>query len=381
MSTPIRTAARRCRGLPLTISLLTAAASPLAQARSFEAEGADTGAGLGARYVAQGGTGVATSNDAYAIYFNPAGLAEVQGFELSVSRQLNATLHEINFLGAAWRLPLDEGWGLKTSVGAAYYPRIHARASGAFDESDFESVFLRYLLPGISGTFDGNIDSKTKSYRVAVGLAPLQGSDWSLGFYVERIDCKSTFCGVHATSNGYTVSSTGATAIGVGLGVRYRPDPAWTVAASLSDLSTRLTLNSVTTDAAGARSQQTSAQFPRKLSTAVAWQYASDITLAADYEIMKGRYGRSAIDLQFLRLGAEKTANAWSWRAGALVPVKIYSSASGQLHAPFPFSPTVGLGWRGENLRIDFAVYAHALMSMYKDKPSPAADLSLSLGF
>ena len=350
-------------------------------ARSFEAEGSDTGAGLGARYVALGGAGVATGDDVYAIYFNPAGLASVKGVELAVSRQLNAKLHAINFLGAAWRLPLEEHWGVQATVAAAYYPRIHARASGAFDEGNFESLFLRYLLPGISGTFDGDIETKTKSYRLAMAIAPAPGSRWSVGFYVERIDCKSTFCGVHATSNGFTTSSTGATAIGLGTGVRYRLAPQWTLAGSVSDIHTRLTVNSVTTDAAGMRTQQVSAQFPRKITAAAAWQAASDTAVAVDYEITKGQYGRSDIDLQVLRAGVEKIAGEWAYRAGAVVPIRIVSTMTGKLEAPFPFAPTAGLGWRAGNLKVDFAFYAHTVMSMHKGSASPAADLSLTASF
>jgi len=372
---------RLALGWVLALSLLAAAATPAARARTFAAEGSDTGAGLGARYVALGGTGVATSDDVYAIYFNPAGLADVNATEFPVSRQLNATLHRINFLGAAWRLPLGERWGVKATVAAAYYPRIHARASGAFDEGDFESLFLRYLLPGISGTFDGDIDTKTKSYRLGIAAAPLNSDRWSVGAYIERIDCRSTFCGVHATSNGFTTSSTGATATGVGVGVRYRVAPRWTLAGSVSDLSTRLTLNSITTDVAGTRTQQTSARFPRKIAAAVAWQFSGDMVIAAEYEITKGRYGRSDIDLQVVRSGVEMRAQDWVYRAGAVVPIKIFSSMTGRLDAPFPFAPTVGLGWRSGNLMIDFALYAHNVMSMSKDSVSPAADLSLSMSF
>jgi hypothetical protein len=360
------------------LGLLAALAPAAVGANSFEAEGADTGAGLGARQVAQGGTGAATSDDIYAIYFNPAGLAQLQGVEFSVSRQWNAALHDINFLGAAWRLPLDPGWGVDATVAAAYYPRIHARASGAFEESDFESLFIRYLLPGIEGTFDGDIDSKTKTYRLALGLAPRQGSPWSLGVYVDRIDCKSNFCGVHATSNGYTTSSTGAKATAFGFGLRYRLTPQWTLAGSVSDLHTRLTLNSTTTDVAGTRTSTSSAQFPRKLVAAAAWRGDRDQVVAAEYEVTKGRYGRSEIDLQVLRLGLELPSQTWTWRAGAVAPIRIFSTNTGSLKAPFPFSPTLGLGWRAGRWKIDLAAYAHAVMSMHKNRASPAADLSLS---
>jgi hypothetical protein len=263
-------------------------------------------------------------------------------------------------------------------VAAAYYPRIHARASGAFDESDFESLFIRYLLPGISGSFDGDIDTKTKSYRLAVGLAPRQGSPWSLGLYVERIDCKSNFCGVHATSNGFTTSSTGAKATGFGIGMRYRVSPQWTLAGSLSDLRTRLTVNSITTDAAGTRTSTSSAQFPRRIAVAAAWRGRSDQVVATEYEITKGRYGTSEIDLQVLRMGLDMPSQTWTRRAGVVAPVRIFSTNSGNLKAPFPFAPTLGLGWRAGRWKIDLAAYAHAVMSMHKNTASPAADLSLS---
>jgi len=75
------------------------------------------------------------------------------------------------------------------------------------------------------------------------------------------------------------------------------------------------------------------------------------------------------------------SAQDWVYRAGAVVPIKIFSSMTGRLDAPFPFAPTVGLGWRSGNLKIDFALYAHTVMSMSKDSVSPAADLSLSMSF
>jgi len=352
---------------------------PEAQGQTFRAEGADTGAGLGARWVAQGGTGVATADDVHAITFNPAGLAAVSGPQVSVSRQADARLRPMNFLGAAW--PLPHRGALRATLAAAYYPRIHARASGAFDDGDFESLFLRYLLPGISGTFDGDIDTKTKSYRLGLGLAAGDEAPWSLGAYVERIDCRSDFCGVHATSNGFTTQSTGAVATGVGLGQRWRWSPALTLGASLADLRTRLAVRSTTTDAAGTRTTREAAAFPRKLAVGVGWQATPVWRLAADAEVMRGRYGRSEIDLQILRLGAERSGRPWSWRAGAVAPLRIFSTESGSLKAPFPFGPTLGVGWQQGPWQLDMAVYAHAVMSMHKDRAHPAADLSLSVAF
>jgi hypothetical protein len=71
----------------------------------------------------------------------------------------------------------------------------------------------------------------------------------------------------------------------------------------------------------------------------------------------------------------------WSWRAGAVAPLRIFSTESGSLKAPFPFGPTLGVGWQHGPWQLDMAVYAHAVMSMHKDRAHPAADLSLSVAF
>ncbi len=365
----------------LALALLSIAASAQAADRSFQAEGVDTGAGIGPRWVAQAGTGVAAADDLYAIYTNPAGLLGVQGFEFSMSRQLNARLHAYNFIGAAWRLPLPQDWGFKATVAGSFYPRIHARASGNYTDTDFESLFLRFLLPGVDGNFDGDIDSKTKTWRYAAALAPSGDSPWTLGFYVDRIDCKSNFCGVHAHSNGYTVQSTGARATAFGLSLRYQLSPDLTLGAQVSDLNTNLDIHVTTTDAAGTRESNTTAHFPRKLAAGLAWRWTGATTVSGDIESTHGRYGSTQIDLQMLRFGLEHRVAPWAWRAGLLVPLRIRSSDSGRLKLPAPAAPTAGLGWQEGPLKVDLAVYAHTAMSMHKGKLSPAADLSLTLAF
>jgi hypothetical protein len=379
-----RHTALRCAGLHAVVAAGLLVAGGSGAARTFEAEGSDTGAGLGPRHVAMGGTGVATAVDAFATVLNPAGLAEIDGLHLAVSRQLDASLHRLNFAGLAWRLPLPASTGLRATVAAAHHPRIHARATGAFDERDFESLFLRYLLPGLAGTFDGTIDSKTRSTRAALGLAPTGPARWSAGAYVEHIDCRSDFCGVDATSNGFKTQTTGARAVGWGLGLRWRLDDAWTLGVAVSDLRTRLTIDSTTTDVTGTRTSRTAAGFPRKWALGVAWQAPGPdaaSTWTADVESTRGQYGKSAIDLRALRLGAEQRRGAWAWRAGAVVPLRIESTETGRLTTPFPFAPTLGLGWRHGPWELDLAVYGHAVMSMHADRPRFAADLGLGLRF
>ncbi|TAJ76482.1 MAG: hypothetical protein EPO42_12265 [Gallionellaceae bacterium] len=367
---------------PLIFLLLGLYAVTDAQGRTFVAEGSDSGAGVGARYIALGGAGAAISNDVYAAYSNPAGLAELEGVEIAASRQLNAILQLVSFAGMAARLPLDASWGFKATMAGVYYPRMHARASGAFRDNEVESIFLRYLLPGLPGTFDGEIDSKTKVYRIALGLGPANSDVWSIGFNVDKIDCRTNYCGVHATSNGYTTASGGATATSYGAGFKYRPLPALTLAGAVSDVSTRLNVDVTTTDDAGTRINTYRILFPMKMLFGAAYRFSSSLQATGDYEIFRGTYGNNDIDWRFLRMGAEVAhSEAFMSRFGAIVPVVIRSSRIKEGSLPFPFSPTIGLGYRQKHFRADVAVYAHSLMSLHQGGVSPAADLSITLNF
>lgn len=353
-----------------------------AQQRSFFAEGSDSGVGVGARHIALGGAGVALADDVYAAYFNPAGLARVRDVEVSVTRQLNSELRPVNFLGLALPLPLPYAWGFRASLAGVYYPRIHARASGQFFENDFESLFLRYLLPGLSGDFDGVIDTKTKIYRLAFGLTALNSDRWSIGFNVDKIDCKTNFCGVHATSNGFTTVSTGATAISYGVGVRYMPNESFTLGLAASDLGATLDVRSTIVDDNGERQRSDEVAFPQKVIVGAAYQGSGNVAAAVDYEVMRGKYGANDLDFQFIRMGAEIRHGAYFvGRYGMTVPIRLSASNVEDVRAPFPFSPTVGVAWKDKDWSVDLAVYAHPLMSMHKDKPVLTADLGVSLSY
>lgn len=368
------------RGLLIGVLLSAALVQAAALGRRFDAEGIDSGAGLGPRHVALGGAGVALADDAYALIHNPAGLTAARGFQVALSRQLDARLQPLNFFGLVWALPMPAEGPLWT-LAAAFYPRIHAKARGAFDADEFESLFLRFLLPGIDGTFDGEIESKTRSLRLGAGWQPSKGASWSLGAYLERIDCRSDFCGVHASSNGFTVSSTRAKATAFGIGARWQPQPGWTLGAAISDADTRLNVDTVTSDAAGARTRRWAARFPRKIAVEAAWAFRAGWVAAAGYDITRGRYGDSRIDLQALRGGVEHAAGAWRWRAGALLPLMIRSTETGRLKPPFPLAPTLGFGWRQGAITIDAALYAHPVMSMHEGRARPSADFGLTLQF
>jgi|GEM_PF-1350817 len=366
----------------LRLTALVLLALQTAQASQFTAEGSDTGSAVGSRYMALGGTGAAFADDAYAVYYNPAGLMDVDGFTVSGERQLNAELRPVSFLGTALRLPVPQSWGVRVAVGAAYFPRIHARANGAFAADDVESVFLRYLLPGLSSTFDGDINSKTKVYRLAAGFSPERQDHWSIGISVDHIDCQTDFCGVHATSDGYTVISAGAKATSLGISGRWRATSKLNLGVSVSDLGATLSLDTVTTDNAGTRENSYDVSFPIKVIAGASYQYSSRLMLATDLDWMTGDYGSESISVAILRAGSEYWYRPWlAFRAGLVAPVHLEFGETGTISLPFPVAPTLGIGWKQPHWRADLAIYANPLQSAHEDKPAAAANLTLSLDF
>ena len=368
--------------LVITILLSLLSLASAAKAQSFIAEGSDTGAGVGARHNAMGGVGVATTEDAYAVFYNPAGMNVDTSAELAVDRQLNAELRLVSYLGATLSLPIQDLTGLKTAIGFAFYPRVHARASGAFSENDFESIFLRYLLPDLDGTFDGDLESKTKVYRLALSARPGDSEFWAIGFNFDYIDCKTNFCGTTATSNGFTIASTEARATSFGLSLLLKPIPDLSIGASFTDLGSDLTSDVTTTDDLGTRTEHHELSFPIKGLVGVGYNLLDNLLITGEYEIFKGDYGSDALDLQMVRIGAEYNYSEFlALRLGAMIPIKFESEQTEDLDFDIPFVPTAGFGFNWENWRADLALYVNPVQSAHEHAPALYSNLSLSLSF
>jgi opacity protein-like surface antigen len=359
-----------------------AAAGATAQGRSFSAEGSDTIMGVGARHIAMGGTGTATANDPHAVFYNPARLAGIDEMIVSGTRQLDATLRPYTFIGATLPVDLFSEAGLDVTFGVARYNRVHARSSGAFAANEFESIFLRLLLPGISGTFDGDIDSKTLVNRFAVGVRHEAIPGLSIGANVDWIDCKTETCGVHGTSNGYESRSVHATALSFGVGVSYDVSDRLTLAASFSDIATTLDVTTIVTDDLGTRPGGFQATLPRKLNVEAAFAMTDRLLFAAGYQKFWGTYGNYALNFETAHAGVEwaRTDNQ-TWRAGFWAPLELSATNGLSVTPPFPVAPTLGMGWRWGAITADAALYAHPIMTMHRNGLALSADLTVSYRF
>lgn len=369
-------------GVAVVLALVTFAGAAQAQGRSFAAEGSDTIMGVGARHVAMGGTGTATADDPHAVFYNASLLADIDRLTITGTRQLDGSLRPYTFIGAAIPLAFLKPLGLDATFGVARYNRVHARSSGAYGADEFESIFLRYLLPGIKGTFVGDIDSKTLVNRFALGLRHEALPALSIGANVDWIDCKTNSCGVHAGSSGYETGSVHATALSFGVSASYRVSENFILGASYTDISTTLDVLSVFTDNLGTRTYVTRAKLPSQLKLEASYRLGERWLFAAGYQKFWGTYGTYDLNFETAHAGVEFIQNDWlTWRAGAWMPIDISATHGASLDLPRVPIPSAGMGLRRGNFSADFSLYAHPMMTLHERFPALSSDLTISYRF
>ncbi|MBU1659217.1 hypothetical protein KKG72_09230 [bacterium] len=351
------------------------------EANVFDAEGSDLLMGVGAKEIARGGAAVAKTNDIYSIFWNPAGLSEITAGEMSLSTQADGDLSRINFFGIAYAFPLEE-IGIKISFAFAYIPRLYMKASGEFRESDFESVFLRYTLPGLSGNFDGKIDSKTDDLRVALAVSPLKNRFWSLGFSIASVNCATTFGGVTMEDpTNFQSVSTIARAVSFGIGAKYYANESLTFGLNIKNIDSTLTVAVDRIDKSGYTHNSYEVEFPIDLTFGANWKLNDVMDLAMDYQQVYGAYGDYNIDFRTLRMGTSIDDDSLSYHVGAIIPLKLASDKLEQINLRIPLAPTAGMGWHNDTVDVSFAFYFHPIISHQKGSPSPSLDVTVGYKF
>jgi len=350
-------------------------------AQSFYAQGSDLLMGVGAKNIATAGAVTANVDDVYAMFYNPAGLAEIESGELSISSQVDAKLGLVNFIGLAYSFPI-ESLNLKFTLAFTYTPRLYIESSGAYYEEDFESIFLRYTLPGLSPNFDGDIDSKTDDYRFGMAIAPLYSADWSIGISAGYVNCATTFAGVALEDpSNFTYMSTVAKATAFGIGAKYYANEALTFGINLKNIDSKLAVKVHTVDDNGDTTQSFEVNVPYDFSTGFNLKYSEDIDFAADYQQIFGEYGSYDIDFKLLRFGSTIHSNSLDYHLGVIIPIDLTSDLIDEVKLPVPAMPTLGMGWHNDIVDLSLALYIHPIMSLNLGSPSPSLDLSFTYSF
>lgn len=341
--------------------------------------------GVGAEAIALGGAVCAGTNSIYSIYWNPAGLAELEENQISLSGQLNAKILPVNFAGAAFPVSWLNFAGLKSTIALSWIPRLHVKSSGAYTSNDLESMFLRFAMPDLPGNFDGTIESKTKDYRLSWAITPISNPRWSLGLTVSRIECGTKFCGVTADDPGnYKIKSTNATAIAVNVGGKFFYSDDLVFGFNIKDISTTLNVGIVTINQNGSMEHQTvETSFPRDITIGMLWRYRPDLNLSLDLQSLYGSYGRYKVDFRIARSSIEYVRGPLHYRFGLIVPLMLKTDkiVDYKSKLPFPAGPTAGIGWQGKRFNVDMALYAQPLMSAQRKRLYPAVDISLTAKF
>ncbi len=148
--------------------------------------GSDLGMGIGARAMGFGGAFVSIADDASAIFWNPAGLVDLNQHQLSFSVDLPKDLNSaILILKPAF-------WGLEQlnfALGIAGVNRLSFTGdSGEGTWAGTPSYFLDVSMIDIDEDFSGTVDSQTRDARISLALTLPKFRKLSLGINFIYVD-------------------------------------------------------------------------------------------------------------------------------------------------------------------------------------------------
>lgn len=351
-------------------------------ARVFEAEGADLLLGVGSEEIAKGGAVVSSTNDAYAVFWNPAGLSEIKENEFIISKTVNGSLIDINYLAIAKTLYFDDQ-DLKLTLAFAYIPKIYIKTRGKFYDHEPASIFSLYTLPELSGNYDGKIDSVTDDYRFAMAISPIQNPKWSVGLSLGHISCGTTFAGYTMEDpNNYTVNETTAEVLSLGAGFKIFINDNWTFAGNARNINGQLDVEIIETNDNGKQVDNYVVPIPNDITLAANWQNEDkNKQFAVDYQRIYGTYGNFDLDFQFLRTSYTLYNRDIRYHMGFILPVKMQSNKLEDIKLPIPVLPSTGLGWEYEDITLALSIYAHPIASYTNEKVELFSDFSIKYSF
>lgn len=185
--------------------------------------------GVGAATVARGGAGIALSEDAYATYWNPAGLAHARETHLAMMN--NEWILDLRQNYAAFAHPLNETTGLGVFVNYFDYGEIEGRdesgaATGVFRPSDLAAgvgigvAVNDDLSVGVQGKFlrQEIDDASASGFAIDAGVRyDIPDTPASLAATIQHLGTSMTF-----DTEGYSLPTT----IRAGAGYRIADDKA-----------------------------------------------------------------------------------------------------------------------------------------------------------
>jgi len=148
--------------------------------------GSDLGMGIGARAMSMGGAFTAIADDATAVFWNPAGLAQLTDNQIFLSGDYPGVFSSTGFV---YRPEKEIFRKHQLTIGLAMVNRLRFKGdSGNEVWDEYASNLLSMAMIDTDGDFSGEIDSRTMDIRFSLALAPFDNRQLLIGFSYIHLD-------------------------------------------------------------------------------------------------------------------------------------------------------------------------------------------------
>ena len=148
--------------------------------------GSDLGMGIGARAMSMGGAFTAIADDATAVYWNPAGLAQLADNQIFLSGDYPGVFSSSGFV---YRPKINLFNKRNLTIGLTMVNRLRFQGDSGNEVWDvYASNLLALAMVDTDGDFSGEIDSRTMDIRFSLALAPFDNKKLLIGFNYIHLD-------------------------------------------------------------------------------------------------------------------------------------------------------------------------------------------------
>lgn len=148
--------------------------------------GSDLGIGIGARAISMSGAFTALADDGSAVFWNPAGLAQLTANQVFLSGDYPGGFSSA---GITFQPALEMGTGRRLTLGLAVINRLRIKGDSGDDAWDeYASNVLSLAMVDVDDDFSGEIESRTTDIRFSLAMAPLKSKRLLLGFNYIHLD-------------------------------------------------------------------------------------------------------------------------------------------------------------------------------------------------
>lgn len=148
--------------------------------------GSDLEIGIGARAISMSGAFTAVADDASAVFWNPAGLAQLADNQIYLSGDYPGGFSSA---GIAYRPALKALQNRQVAIGLAIVNRLRFKGDSGDDVWDeYASNLASLAMVDLGDDFSGEIESQTMDVRFSLALAPFTSKRFLLGMNFVHLD-------------------------------------------------------------------------------------------------------------------------------------------------------------------------------------------------